>query len=187
MNTGAPQFTDLLAAWRAGDRQAFDQLAIIVEAELRRLARHYLRGEREGHTLQTTGLVNEAWLRLLEGGQVNWQNRAHFIGLAATTMRHILVDWARSQRYQKRGRGAVQVSLGDVDIFQTTPLADIVAIHEAMERLAAFHANAAFVVEWRFFGGFQNKEIAEAMGISEVTVTRYWNFARAWLRRELEK
>ncbi len=182
-----PQFTDLLEAWRAGDGEAFDQLAALVEAELRRLARHYLRGERDGHTLQTTGLVNEAWVRLLDGGQVNWQSRAHFIGVAATTMRHILVDWARAQQYQKRGGGAVQVSLGDVDIFRTTPLADIVAIHEAMERLAAFNTKAAFVVEWRFFGGFQNKEIAEAMGISEAAATRYWNFAMAWLRRELEK
>ncbi len=182
-----PQFTDLLAAWRAGDRQAFEQLAALVDAELRRLARHYLRGERNGHTLQTTGLVNEAWVRLLESGQVNWQSRAHFIAVAATTMRHILVDWARAQAYQKRGGGAAQVSLGDVTICQTTSLADIVAIHEAMERLAAFNANAAFVVEWRFFGGFQNKEIAEAMSISETAATRYWNFAMTWLRRELEK
>lgn len=187
MNTTTPQFTDLLAAWRAGDRQAFDQLAALVEAELRRLARHYLRGERAGHTLQTTGLVNEAWVRLLEGGQVNWQNRAHFIGVAAQMMRHILVDWARAQQFQKRGGGAVQVSLGEADISQTTPLADIVAIHEAMERLAAFNAQAAFVVESRFFGGFQNKEIAAALGISEAAATRYWNFAMVWLRRELEK
>lgn len=186
MNTTTPQFTDLLAAWRAGDQQAFDQLAALVEAELRRLARHYLRGERNGHTLQTTGLVNEAWVRLLDNGQIHWQNRAHFIAVAATTMRHILVDWARAQRFQKRGGGALQVSLGDAAIFQTTPLTDILAIHEAMERLAAFNAKAAFVVEWRFFGGFQNKEIAEAMGISEVTATRYWNFAMTWLRRELE-
>lgn len=182
-----PQFSELLLAWRAGDPQAFDQLAAMVDAELRRLARHYLRGERDGHTLQTTALVNEAWVRLLESGQVYWQSRAHFIAVAATTMRHILVDWARAHQYQKRGGGVVQVSLGDIAICQATPLADIVAIHEAMERLAAFNANAAFVVEWRFFGGFQNKEIAEAMSISEVAATRYWNFAMTWLRRELEK
>ncbi|MBL8172738.1 MAG: sigma-70 family RNA polymerase sigma factor [Acidobacteria bacterium] len=182
-----PQFTDLLAAWRAGDRQAFDQLAALVDAELRRLARHYLRGERNGHTLQTTGLVNEAWMRLLESGQVNWENRAHFIAAAATTMRHVLVDWARTYQYQKRGGGAVQVSLGEAMLVEPERSTELVAIHEALERLAEFNANAACVVEWRFFGGFQNKEIAEAMGISEASAVRYWHFAQAWLKRELTR
>ena len=116
-----------------------------------------------------------------------WQNRQHFIGVAAMTMRHILVDWARAQRYQKRGGGAVRVSLGDVVVVEPGNLTDIVAIHEAMDRLAEFNANAALVVEWRFFGGFQNKEIAEALGVSEVQTSRYWNFAQAWLKRELTR
>lgn len=182
-----PQFTDLLMAWNEGDRQAFDRLVGLVDAELRRLAHHYLNGERAGHTLQTTGLVNEAWLHLLEGRQVKWQSREHFIGVAAKTMRHILVDWARAYRYQRRGGGAVQVSLGDVIIVEPETLTDIVAIHEAVDRLAAFNAKAAFVVESRFFGGFQNKEIAEALGVTEVATTRYWNFAQAWLKRELTR
>ena len=173
------QFTELLMAWRAGDQEAFNQLAALVEAELRRLARHYLRGECAGHTLQTTALVNEAWVRLLDSGQVNWQNRAHFIAVAAMTMRHVLVDWARSYEYQKRGGGAVQVSLGEAMIVEPEQLTKIVAIHQAMERLAEFNANAACVVEWRFFGGFQNKEIAEALGVSEAAATRYWHFAQS--------
>jgi RNA polymerase sigma factor (TIGR02999 family) len=172
-------------AWREGDREAFEQVARLVDAELRRLARHYLRGERAGHTLQTTALVNEVWVRLLDSGRVNWQNRAHFMAVAATTMRYVLVDRARAYRYQKRGAAAVQVSLGEVMIVAPERLTDIVAIHEALERLAEFNANAARAVELRFFGGFQNKEVAEVLGVSEVTATRYCNFARSWLEREL--
>lgn len=181
------QFNELLAAWSAGDQEAFNQLAVLVDAELRRLAHHYLRGEGAGHTLQTTALVNETWVRLLDGGRVNWQNRAHFIAVAATTMRHVLVDWARTYQYQKRGGGAVQVSLGETMLVEPERLTEIVAIHEALERLAEFNANAACVVEWRFFGGFQNQEIAEALGVSEVAATRYWLFAQSWLKRELTK
>ncbi len=181
------QFTDLLHNWRNGDWQAFNQLAALVDAELRRLAHHYLRGEHGGHTLQTTALVNEAWVRLLESGQINCENRAHFIAVAATTMRHVLVDWARTYQSQKRGGGAVQVSLGEVMLVEPQRLTEIVAIHEALERLAEFNANAACVVEWRFFGGLQNKEIAEAMGISETAATRYWHFAQSWLKRELTR
>lgn len=182
-----PQFSELLIAWHAGDQEALDHLAALVDAELRRLARHYMRGESAGHTLQTTALINEAWVRLLESGQINWRNRAHFIAVAATTMRHVLVDWARSYSYQKRGGGAVQVSLGEAMIVEPEQLTKIVAIHEALERLAEFNANAALVVEWRFFGGFQNREIAEALGVSEVTAVRYWNFAQSWLKRELTR
>ncbi len=182
-----PQFTELLMAWREGDQAAFDQLAALVDAELRRLARHYLRGERAGHTLQTTALVNEAWVRLLDSGRINWESRTHFIAIAATTMRHVLVDRARSHQYQKRGGGAAQVSLGEAVIVTPESLTDIVAIHEAVERLAAFNANAARVVEWRFFGGFQNKEIAEALGVSEAAATLYWQFAQSWLERELPR
>ena len=180
-----PQFTELLMAWREGDREAFDQLARLVDAELRRLARHYLRGERAGHTLQTTALVNEAWVRLLDSGQIRWRNRAHFIGVAAKTMRHVLVDYARARGYRKSSGGPVQVSLSDAVIVVPEPLTDLLVIDEAVERLAAFNANAAHVFVCRFFGGFQNKEIAEAMGVSEVAATRYWNFARSWLEHEL--
>lgn len=185
--TGTPQFTELLTAWRAGDREAFDQIVALVDAELRRLAHHYLHGERAGHTLQTTGLVNEAWLRLLNGARDDWQNREHFIGVAARTMRHILVDWARAHQHQKRGGGTVQISLGEAVIVKSESITDLIAIHEALDRLAALNANAAFVVESRFFGGFQNKEIAQALGVSEVATTRYWNFAQAWLKRELTR
>jgi RNA polymerase sigma factor (TIGR02999 family) len=175
-------------AWRSGNQEAFNQLAMLVDAELRRLAHHYMRSENTGHTLQTTALVNEAWVRLLDGGQIHWRNRAHFIAIAAMTMRHLLVDWARSYQYQKRGGGAVQVSLGETILVEPEHSTEIVvAIHEALERLAKFNANAACVVEWRFFGGFQNKEIAEALGMSEVETTRYWLFAQSWLKRELTR
>jgi len=180
-----PLFSELLMAWREGDQEAVNQFAALVDAELRRLARHYLRGERAGHTLQTTALVNEAWVRLLESGRVNWQSRAHFIGVAAKTMRYVLLDWARARQYRKRGGNALRVSLSEVNIAVPEQLTNILAVHEALERLAGFNANAARVAEWRFFGGFQNNEIAEAMGVSEVTATRYWNFARSWLEREL--
>lgn len=181
------QFAELLTAWRAGNQEAFNQLAALVDTELRRLAHHYLRRESVGHTLQTTALVNEAWVRLLDSERIHWENRAHFIAAAATTMRHVLVDWARTYQYQKRGGGAVQVSLGEAMLVEPERSTELVAIHEALERLAEFNANAACVVEWRFFGGFQNKEIAEAMGISEASAVRYWHFAQAWLKRELTR
>ncbi len=182
-----PQFAELLTAWHAGNKEAFNQLAALVDTELRRLAHHYLRRESVGHTLQTTALVNEAWVRLLDSERIHWENRAHFIAAAATTMRHVLVDWARTYQYQKRGGGAVQVSLGEAMLVEPERSTELVAIHEALERLAEFNANAACVVEWRFFGGLQNKEIAEAMGISETAATRYWHFAQSWLKRELTR
>ena len=179
------EFTQVLREWQADEPDALSKLAELVNDELRRLARHYLQGERAGHTLQTTALVNEVWLRVLESNKHGYQNRAHFIGVAATAMRHILVDWARERRTQRHGGGAIQISLGEAIVIVPERMTDIVALHEALDRLEAFNAKAARVVELRYFGGFQNKEIAEVLGISESAAVRYWKFAQAWLKRAL--
>ena len=179
------EFTQLMRQWQAGDEDALHALAEFVNDELRRLAGHYLQGERAGHTLQTTALVNEVWLRVLERDRQAWQNRAHFIGFAATTMRHLLVDWARKKNAEKHGGGAIQISLGQAVAIEAERLTDLVALREALDRLHGFNATAAQVVEARYFGGFQNQEIADALGITEVAATRYWQFAQAWLKREL--
>ena len=178
--------TTLLRAWRRGDQAAFERLTPLVYDQLRRRARHYLRGERPNHTLRPTALVHEAYLRLVNLDQVDWQDRSHFFALAARQMRRILVDSARARRYQKRGGGAVSVTFDEaLAVSRRDP--DLVALDDALELLAQQDERKVRVVELRFFGGLTNDEIAAALGISSDTVTRDWQMAKLWLRRALRK
>jgi RNA polymerase sigma factor (TIGR02999 family) len=179
------QITELLNAWGDGDASALDKLLPLVEAELRRLARHYMRGEREGHLLQTTALVNEAYLRLIDQNGTKWQNRAHFFGIAARLMRRILVDHARAEQREKRGGHARPVPLSQAEGVGVTTAGELIALDEALERLAALDERKARVVELRYFGGLSVEETAEVLHVSPVTVMRDWGFARSWLRREI--
>jgi RNA polymerase sigma factor (TIGR02999 family) len=182
-DTPPESVTDLLVAWGDGDAAALDQLVPLVNAELRRLARGYMRRERQGHTLQTTALVNEAYLKLVEQRRVRWQNRAHFLAIAAQQMRRILVDHARKRQYQKRGGGALQVTLGEAEGLAVERAPDLVALDEALAALAEFDPRRARVVELKFFGGLTTEEAAEALGVSTTTVERDWTVARAWLHK----
>lgn len=180
-----PQVTELLIAWRTGNSSALDQLVPLIEAELRQLARRYLRRERPGHVLQTTALVNEAFVRLLTWQNVSWQNRAHFVGMAARLMRNILVDIAR-----RRAKDADGVSVRVVDIAASEHVArertrDVVLLDDALTELAKRDPRKARIVELRFFGGLNLEEIAEVIEVSPVTVSREWAKARAWLHREV--
>jgi RNA polymerase sigma-70 factor (ECF subfamily) len=176
--------TGLLLAWREGDDHALDRLIPAVELELRRLARRQLARERKGHTLQATALVNEAYLRLVDIRRVNWQNRAHFIAMAARIMRRILVDAARAKRYQKRGGNAIRVTFDEA-----LPIAaaehDVVAVHDALDALARVDERKSRVIELRFFGGLSIEETAAVLNVSTDTVKRDWRLARAWLWREM--
>jgi len=179
--------THLLKAWSAGDETALEQLVPLVDAEMRRLARHYLQQERPGHILQTTALVNEAWLRLIKWPDVSWQNRAHFIGMAAQLMRNILVDDARRRQAQKYGADAVHVSLANAEGIAHEKAADLVALDDALNELAKFDERLSKIVEMRFFGGMSLEEIAETLKISTRQVQREWSLAQAWLYRELSR
>jgi RNA polymerase sigma-70 factor (ECF subfamily) len=176
--------TRLLQSWRAGDETALARLTPLVHRELQRIARHCMRGERPHHSLQPTALVHEAYLRLVDAQHVNWQNRAHFLAMAARVMRRILVDFARSRKYQKRGGDAPRVSLENV-LVSTERSQDLVALDEALDALAELHARKSRVVELRFFGGLTVEETAAVLEVSAQTVMRDWKLARAWLRREL--
>jgi RNA polymerase sigma factor (TIGR02999 family) len=181
------EVTQLLLDWRAGDQAALEQLTPLVYAELHRLAARYMRRETPGHTLQTSALVNEAFVRLIEHPQINWQNRTHFFGLAANLMRHILLDHARSQNRAKRGGGAQQVLLDETVIVSGERAKELIALDEALNDLAAFDARKSRLVELRFFGGLSNEEVAEVMDMSLRTVEREWRKAKAWLLRALSK
>jgi RNA polymerase sigma-70 factor, ECF subfamily len=185
MTVEPPDVTQLLLAWRDGDRAALDELLPLVNDELRRLARRYLRRESPGHTLQSLALVNEAYLRLIDQRNVDWQNRAHFFGVAAQLMRRILIDHARKAHYQKRGGGAIQVSLDEAAAVTEARAAELLAVDEALERLTAMDARKGRIVELRFFGGLSLEETAEVMNISSPTVQREWRAAKAWLHRML--
>jgi RNA polymerase sigma-70 factor (ECF subfamily) len=176
--------TRLLESWRAGDETALAQLTPLVHQELQRIARHCMRGERAHHSLQATALVHEAYLRLVDAQHVNWQNRAHFLAMAARLMRRILVDVARARRYQKRGGNPLRVSLADA-LVTSEKSQDLVALDEALEALAKLHERKSRVVELRFFGGLSVEETAAVLDVSAQTVMRDWKLARAWLRREL--
>jgi len=182
--SSAHQVTQLLIDWSKGDRAALDQLMPLVNAELRRLAAHYMRRERPGHTLQTSALVNEAYLRLIDQKSVNWQSRAHFFGIAAQLIRQILIDHARKRQSAKRG-GAQQVSLDETAVVSRERSIELLALDEALDRLAAFDPRKARIVELRFFGGLNLDETAEVMGISSPTVQREWRSAKAWLHHSL--
>lgn len=186
MTTPAPhEVTQLLLAWNQGDPAALEKLTPLIYEELRRLARHYMSGERPGHLLQTTALVNEAYLRLVDSSQVRWQNRAHFLAVSAQLMRRILVDFARSRHRLKRGGEALQVSLAEAMIVPQAQGQDLVALDEALSALAAVDERKCRVVELRFFGGLSVEETAEALQVSPDTVMRDWKLAKVWLLREM--
>jgi len=180
------EVSGLLRAWSDGDRDALDRLTPIVYAELHRLARRYMRGERPGHSLQATALVNEAYMRLVDYKGMHWQNRAHFFAVSAQLMRRILVEHAR-RRNLKRGGGVPHISLDDAVVVGADRDADLVSLDEAMNTLAQFDARKARVVEMRFFGGLSVDETAEVLKVSSITVMRDWSTAKAWLYRELAR
>jgi len=177
--------TELLAGYGRGDKEALDRLMPIVYDELRRQAARYLKREQPGHTLQTTALIHEAYVRLVDQRHVQWQNRAHFFGIAAQLMRRILVDHARSKKRAKRGGSDVRVSLGEANVAARGRDLDVVALDEALSRLGKIDEQQSRVVELRFFSGLSVEETAEVMGISRSTVKRDWSMAKAWLHREL--
>jgi len=177
----------LLIAWSGGDTTALDKLIPHVYQELRRLARRQMRAERPGHTLQTTGLVNEAYLRLVQQRSVAWQHRSQFFAVAANIMRRILVDHARRHRYQKRGGGAMQVPLDDVAVVSPARPWEIVAMDDALQSLEQHDPRKSTVVELRYFGGMTIEEIAQHLGVSPITVKRDWAFAKAWLGRHISR
>ena len=175
-----------MKAWSKGDKTALERLMPVVEAELHRIARRYMLNENEGHLLQTTALVNEAFLRLVDQKQVHWQSRAHFYGIAAQLMRRILIDHARAEHRAKRGGGAHPVSLSQAGDVGTETPDELLALDEALKKLATIDERKSQVVELRYFGGLSVKETAEFLRVSEITVMRDWNMARAWLRREIK-
>ena len=186
MEPSAPEpVTDLLTRWRAGDRECLNQLVPLVEGELRRIAHRYMRMERRGHTLQTTALVNEAYLRLVDQAQVDWQDRAQFLGVAARLMRQILVDHARELHRGKRGGGAHVLPLDGGLVFSTAKSAALVALDDALQDLAGFDPRKARIVELRCFGGMSVPETAKVLSVHPNTVVRDWGLAKAWLKREL--
>ena len=185
MTTLVPQqVTELLVAWSNGDQGALDQLMPLVYEELHRLAHHYMSRERSDHTLQTSALVNEAYLRLVDQTNLHWQNRAQFFGLAAQLMRHILIDHARTHTRAKRGRGR-KVAVEDFAILNPERGAEFIALDDALKKLTAMHSRKGQVVELKFFGGLSVEEIAEVLNVSSVTVMRDWSFAKSWLHREI--
>jgi RNA polymerase sigma factor (TIGR02999 family) len=181
------EITRLLVAWGDGDEKALDDLTPLVYEELHRLAHHYMSQEREGHTLQTSALVNEAYVRLIDWKNVRWQNRAHFFGVSAQLMRRILVDFARSRRYQKRGGGERVMALDEAALMSNEKTADLAELDEALKSLAQLDERQSKVVELRFFGGLSVEETAEFLKVSPATVRRDWSIARAWLHREMSK
>lgn len=186
MSTPSPnEVTQLLLAWGQGDASALERLMPVVYDELKRLAHRHMGGEREQHVLQTTALVNEAYLRLVDSSRVQWQNRAHFFAVSSQLMRRVLVDLARARDREKRGGGRVQVSLDESVVGGDERGTDLIALDDALSALASADERACRVVELRFFGGLENDEVAEAIGVSVETVKRDWRWARAWLLKEM--
>ena len=179
------QITQLLAEWSEGNQSALDELYPLVYEELHRLARRYMSRERKGHTLQTTALINEAYVRLVDQKNVRWANRSHFFAISAQIMRRILIDHARRHAYAKRGGGAKQVSLDEAAFVAPDQALELVRLDEALQTLAKMDERRCHVVELRYFGGLSNEEIAGVLKVSENTVTRDWNLARAWLYQHL--
>jgi len=185
MRAQPKEITQLLVAWSEGDESALDRLAPLIDSELHRLAHHYMSRERPGHLLQTSALVNEAYVRLIDWKNVRWQNRAHFFGVAAQMMRRILVDFARDRQYLKRGGGTLQVSLSKAASFVMQRGTDLVALDEALTALAKIDPRKVRVVEMRFFAGLSIEEVADVLKVSKETVMRDWRLAKVWLLREL--
>lgn len=180
------KLTRLLQNWQQGSPSALEELTRTVQPELRRLARHYLRGERPGHLLESAALVNEVWLRLFDCEEITWQNRAHFFGVAAQLMRHVLVDEARRRSQQKRGGDVFQVSLSAAATQPVWKDDELLALNEAMERLEAFDARKCRIIELRYFGGLSQEEVAEVLQLSTRTVQRELQVAQAWLYQTLK-
>lgn len=183
----SPDITQLLVAWGGGDLAAMEQLSVLLQQELHRVASRHLAAERRGHILQTTALVNEAYLKLIDWKNVRWQNRAQFFAMASQVMRHILVDYARAQHRDKRGGGAVHVSLAQAAGVPLESSGDFLALDEALQTLESFAPRQARIVELRFFAGLSLEETAEVLGVSVGTVRRDWSLARAWLYSELKQ
>jgi RNA polymerase sigma factor (TIGR02999 family) len=181
------EITQLLKAWASGDEQALEKLTPLVFGELRRMARRYMAGERSGHTLQTTALVNELYLRLVDCSLVNWQDRAHFFAISARLMRRILVDFSRSRGFQKRGNGAPHVSLEEGISISSSPDPSLVALDDALSALAVVDERKSRVVELKFFGGLSTQETAAVLKVSSETVVRDWKMAKVWLLREMSE
>jgi RNA polymerase sigma factor (TIGR02999 family) len=180
------EITQLLHAWRGGDSQALERLTEVVYHELHRMAQRYMARERDGHTLQTTALIGEVYVRLVKVNEVEWHDRAHFFAVCAQMMRRILTDFARSHGYQKRGAGAPHIPLDEALVISAEPRIDLVSLEQALTRLGETDLRKSKVVEMRFFGGLTVEQTAEVLQISPETVTRDWNVARAWLLRELD-
>jgi RNA polymerase sigma factor (TIGR02999 family) len=187
MEPKAGNITELLEQWSQGDELALEKLMPVVYGELHRLARRYISDERPGHTLQTTALVNEAYLRLVDSTHPNWEGRTHFFAVCAQIMRRILVDWARSRQAEKRGKDAPKLELDDALLAAARPGTDLVAVDDALRALADIDLRKSQVVELRFFGGLSVKETADVLKVSVETVQRDWRLARSWLRRELTR
>ena len=183
----AADVTTLLLAWRQGDEAALDELIPLVYQELRRMAHRYLAGQRPGHTLQTTALVHETYLQLVDCRQVRWQDRTHFLAVSAKLMRRILVDYARSRNANKRGGAARPVTLDESLDFAPQRSADLVALDDSLEALATIDPRKSKVVELKFFGGLETSEMAEVLGVSQQTILRDWKLAKLWLLRELSR
>lgn len=181
------EVTELLIEWSNGDKAALDKLMPLIHEELRRLAHHYMSNERPGHTLQTTALVNEAYLRLVNRKGVHWQNRAHFFAIAATLMRSILVDHARTHASAKRGGGGPRIEIDEAMIVSQERAAEVLALDDVLTKLAKFDPQQSRIVELRFFGGLTIEETAEVLDLSKATIKREWIAAKAWLYRELSK
>jgi RNA polymerase sigma-70 factor (ECF subfamily) len=179
--------TQLLLAWRQGDKAALERLVPLVYQELRRLARRYMAGQRLGHTLQASALVNEAYMRLIDCQLVNWKDRAHFFAVSAQMMRRVLVEFARSRNYQKRGGGAHKVSFDEALVISAERGKDLIALDIALQAFAATYPRQSHVVELRFFGGLSVDETAQVLRVSSVTVMRDWQLAKSWLAREMKK
>jgi RNA polymerase sigma factor (TIGR02999 family) len=182
---GPGEITGLLEEWSGGNQTALDKLVPFVYDELHRLASDYMRGERPGHLLQTTALVNEAYLRLVDRERISLKTRSQFFAVAAQVMRRVLVDYARGRDRAKRGGGAVPMALEDAAVFSDDRAEEIIAIHSALDRLAAFDPRKSKVFELRYFGGMSEEEAAEIMSVSRVTVARDWRMAKLWMRREI--
>ena len=185
--TSVQEMTGLLQAWSDGDEEALNKLTPVVYQELHQIARRYMAGERAGHTLRSTALINEAYLRLIDWKNVRWKNRAHFFSVCAHMMRRILVDSARARGYAKRGGDAPVISLDEVTIVSPECDRELVAVHEALERLEVEDPRRSRVVELRFFLGFEVNEVAQVLQISRRTVINDWNFAKAWLHRDIQR
>lgn len=184
--TSSQRITGLLIDWSKGDEAALEELLPLVESELRRMARRHMRQARPGNTLQTTALIHEAYLRLIDQKKVNWKNRSHFFGIAACMMRRILLNHIRDKKRQKRGGGALRVSLSEAATISREKSDEILALNEALIRLSEIDPRKAKIVELRYFGGLTNDETAEFLNVSRITIIRDWKMAKAWLAREVK-